>query len=64
MPQVDIERLEPKIVEQHQARTEYPPEPPEKKEIYSFDPKECFEDITMKGNTLSINFYTYTCVLC
>ena len=63
MPQVDIERLEPKIVEQHQARTEVPPEPEEKKEIYSFDPKEGFEDITMKGNTLSINLHLHLCAM-
>ena len=61
MPQVDIERLEPRIVEQHQVRTE---DPPEKKEIYSFDPKEGFEDITMKGKILCQSTYTYTCVQC
>ena len=55
VPQVDIERLEPSVVEQHQSKPEEPPEhrPAEKKEIYTFDPKEGFEDITMKGNNLS-----------
>ena len=62
MPQVDVERLEPSIVEQHQVRAENPPEQPspEKEEIYTFDPKEGFEDITMKGNIFSITC-TYTC---
>ena len=52
MPQVDIERLQPSIVEQHQARAEYPAveRPLENTEIYNFDPKDGFEDITMKGN--------------
>ena len=60
MPQVDIERLEPSVVEQHQARQEDPTGQTENKETYSFDPKEGFEDITMKGNIFSITF-TYTC---
>ena len=57
VPQVDIERLEPSIIEQHQARAEdlSRQRAPEKDEVYTFDPQEGFEDITMKGTEYFVN---------